>query len=205
MTNLIWFQANFQWQIDLKNPILNQWRWVISWSDCTVWEPALSEEEAVFVKSTTVCQPLRARDIILAKLHTLPAESVSPKSFQLRWNKLPEMEISFSCLLKQCQNRFPYQVGGRELCVHKELLQHSHICTESVLKSVKTKYWIYHIYQNTLWQESSIYPKNIILKISIFTKFTFSKSHFSQNSHFQSLIFYKNSHFLNIKFLVIYG
>ena len=50
------------------------------YSVCT----ALSEEEAVFVKSTTVCQPLRARDIILAKLHTLPAESVSPKSFQLR-------------------------------------------------------------------------------------------------------------------------
>ena len=30
-----------------------------------------------------------------------------------------------------------------------------------------------------------------ILKISFFPKFTFSKSHFSQNSHFQSLIFHK--------------
>ena len=29
-----------------------------------------------------------------------------------------------------------------------------------------------------------------------FTKFTISKSHFSQNSHFQSLIFSQNSHFL---------
>ena len=33
--------------------------------------------------------------------------------------------------------------------------------------------------------------QNCTLKISFFTKFTFSKSHFSQNSHFQKLIFHK--------------
>ena len=42
---------------------------------------------------------------------------------------------------------------------------------------------------NTLGQKSLIYPKIHILKISFFTKFTISKSHFSQNSHFQSVIF----------------
>ena len=36
-----------------------------------------------------------------------------------------------------------------------------------------------------------IFSKNYILNISIFTKFTISKSHFPQNSHFQSLIFHK--------------
>ena len=56
---------------------------------------------------------------------------------------------------------------------------------------------------STLGQKSSIYAKIHILKISFFTKFTFSKSHFfhkihilkisifSQNSHFRSLIFHK--------------
>ena len=73
--------------------------------------------------------------------------------------------------------------------------------------------------KNTLGQNPSIYPK---IHISLFTKFTFLKSHFSQNSHFQYFIFHKihnfkitffskftiskshfshNSHFLNIKFL----
>ena len=54
-------------------------------------------------------------------------------------------------------------------------------------------------------KKSTFYPKIHTLKIPIFTKFTFLKSHFSQNSHFQSLIFHKNSHFSNIKFLVISG
>ena len=36
----------------------------------------------------------------------------------------------------------------------------------------------------TLGQKSTFFPKNLILKIPIFTKFTFLKSHFSQNSHF---------------------
>jgi len=40
-------------------------------------------------------------------------------------------------------------------------------------------------------QKSSIYPKIHNFKISFFTKFTFSKAHFWQNSHFQSLIFDK--------------
>ena len=78
----------------------------------------------------------------------------------------------------------------------------------------------------TVGQKSSIYPKIHNLEITIFTKFTFWKSHFSQNSQFQSLIFHKihnlkitfskkfaiwkspfsqNSHFSNIKFLVISG
>ena len=35
------------------------------------------------------------------------------------------------------------------------------------------------------------YTKIHILNIVIFTKFTFSKSHFSQNSHFENLIFDK--------------
>ena len=43
----------------------------------------------------------------------------------------------------------------------------------------------------TLGQKSSIYPKIRILKISLFTKFTISGSHFTQNSHFQNLIFHK--------------
>ena len=38
--------------------------------------------------------------------------------------------------------------------------------------------------QDTLGQKSIFYPKIHILKIPIFTKFTFLKSHFSQNSHF---------------------
>ena len=41
-----------------------------------------------------------------------------------------------------------------------------------------------HAHQNTLGQKSTFYPKIHILKIPIFTKFTFLKSHFSQNSHF---------------------
>ena len=44
---------------------------------------------------------------------------------------------------------------------------------------------------STLGQKSSIYQEMNILKILLFTKFTISKSHFSQNSHFQSLIFHK--------------
>ena len=43
----------------------------------------------------------------------------------------------------------------------------------------------------TLGQKSSIYPKIHILKYHFLTKFAFSKSHFSQNSHFQNLIFHK--------------
>ena len=43
----------------------------------------------------------------------------------------------------------------------------------------------------TLGQKSSIYPNIHILKISLFTKFTISESHFSQNSHFQYLNFHK--------------
>ena len=46
-------------------------------------------------------------------------------------------------------------------------------------------------YIHTLGQKSSIYPKIHILKTSFFTKFTFSKSHYSQNSQFQSLICHK--------------
>ena len=38
-----------------------------------------------------------------------------------------------------------------------------------------------YIEVSTLGQKSSIFPKIHILKISLFTKFTFSKSHFSQN------------------------
>ena len=40
-------------------------------------------------------------------------------------------------------------------------------------------------------EESSIHPKIAILRILFFTKFTFSQSHFSQNSHFYNLIFHK--------------
>ena len=54
-------------------------------------------------------------------------------------------------------------------------------------------------YRFTLWQKSSVYPKIHILKISLFTKFTISKPHFSQNSPFQNLIFHK-IHILKISF-----
>ena len=37
----------------------------------------------------------------------------------------------------------------------------------------------------------TFYPKCHILKIPFLTKFTFSKFHFSQNSHFQNSIFHK--------------
>ena len=47
--------------------------------------------------------------------------------------------------------------------------------------------------------KSSIYPKIHILKMSFFTKFTFSNSHFYQNSHFQILIFDK-IHIFKISF-----
>ena len=78
----------------------------------------------------------------------------------------------------------------------------------------------------TLRQKSTIYPKIHIVKFSLFTKFTFSKSHYSQNSHFQNIIFHKihsfkisffikftfskshfsqKSHFSNIKLFVISG
>ena len=43
----------------------------------------------------------------------------------------------------------------------------------------------------TLGQKSIFCPKIHILKISVLTKFTFLKSHLSQNSQFQSLIFDK--------------
>ena len=42
-----------------------------------------------------------------------------------------------------------------------------------------------------LGANSSFYPKNHMLKFSIFPKFTMSKSHFSQNSHFQNFVFHK--------------
>ena len=48
---------------------------------------------------------------------------------------------------------------------------------------------------STLGQKSSNHPKIHIFKISLFPKFTFLKSHFSQNSHFQSLIFHKIHNF----------
>ena len=51
----------------------------------------------------------------------------------------------------------------------------------------------------TLEQKSSIYPKIHIFKVSFLTKFTFSKSHFSKNSHFQSVIFDK-IHIFKISF-----
>jgi len=37
-----------------------------------------------------------------------------------------------------------------------------------------------------LGQKSPFYPKIYTLKIAIFTKFTFLKSQFSQNSHFRN-------------------
>ena len=42
----------------------------------------------------------------------------------------------------------------------------------------------------------NFYPKIHIFKISFFAKFTFSKSHFSQNSHFQNLILRKIHNFI---------
>ena len=54
-------------------------------------------------------------------------------------------------------------------------------------------------HRSTLGQKSSFHPKIHILKISLFTKFTFSKSHLSQNSHSQSLIFHK-IHILKVSF-----
>ena len=47
----------------------------------------------------------------------------------------------------------------------------------------------------TLRQKSSIYPKFHILKISIFSKFTYLKSYFSQKSIFQNLNFHKIRNF----------
>ena len=68
-------------------------------------------------------------------------------------------------------------------------------------------FWFMDSFRNTVrnshWgKKSSIYPKNQILTFSFLTKFTISKSHFSQksqflkpycshNSQFQSLIFHK--------------
>ena len=75
---------------------------------------------------------------------------------------------------------------------------------------------ILNLSKNSLF-ENLTFHKIHILKILLFTKFTISKSHFSQNSqfqnvffspksHFQSLfLFLQNSHFSNIKFLIIYG
>ena len=51
----------------------------------------------------------------------------------------------------------------------------------------------------TLGQISTFYPKIHTLKIPIFTKFTFQKSHFSQNSPFWNLILHK-IHIFEISF-----
>ena len=48
-----------------------------------------------------------------------------------------------------------------------------------------------YVFYNTHWGKNPIYPKIHILKTSFLTKFTTSKSHFSQNSPFQSVIFPK--------------
>ena len=48
-------------------------------------------------------------------------------------------------------------------------------------------------------KDSSICPKIDFLNVSLFTKFPISKSPFSQNSHFQSLIFHK-IHILKVSF-----
>ena len=67
---------------------------------------------------------------------------------------------------------------------------------------------------NMLGQKSAIYPNIHILKISFlkkknhtfkvpfFTEFTLSKSHFSQNSHFASLIFHSHFSYIFSRFLL---
>ena len=61
--------------------------------------------------------------------------------------------------------------------------------TTTIISSRRMKGRIWPIFSGrTLGQKSTIYPKNHkihFLKIWLFTKFTFSKSHFSQNSHFK--------------------
>ena len=73
-------------------------------------------------------------------------------------------------------------------------LRFVHLLTSPCLS---IKYWTFSMEKNfflTLGQKSRFYPKIQILKILIFTKFTFLKSHFTQNSQFS-----------NIKFFVISG
>ena len=73
------------------------------------------------------------------------------------------------------------------------------------LTSIETRVWCqkdsggvrstYCINCCTLGQKSSIHPKIHILKVAFLTKFTISKPHFSQNSHFQNRIFDKIHNF----------
>ena len=65
--------------------------------------------------------------------------------------------------------------------------------------------WNFQKSNNKLGQKSTFYPKIHLLKIPIFTKFTFLKSHFSQNSHYEYLIFHKIHTFLDIKIMGISG
>ena len=51
------------------------------------------------------------------------------------------------------------------------------------IRSLEISYLIISRYYE---QKLIIYPKIHILRISIFTKFTFGKTHFSQNSHFEN-------------------
>ena len=76
------------------------------------------------------------------------------------------------------------------------------VCCRTVCNQCHTGAKILYLSKNPHFHEIHIF------KISFFTKFTISKSHFSQNSHFQSLIFHKihisyfsqNSRFSNIDF-----
>ena len=54
-----------------------------------------------------------------------------------------------------------------------------------------------------LGQKSKIYPKIHLFEISFFAKFTFLKSHFSQNSHFWNFIFHK-IHIFEITFFTFF-
>ena len=104
-----------------------------------------------------------------------------------------------------CKRRCLYQkYNVNDLCNCFCYFRHAHIHGQEVRKQSMTfqtmvkillKYYFKGFFCFldrcffTLGQKSSIYPKIHILKISFFTKFTISKSHFSQNSHFVNLIF----------------
>ena len=63
-------------------------------------------------------------------------------------------------------------------------------CLKVKSKVLHTRAKILNLSKNSPF-EISLFDKIRIFRVSFFTKFTFWKSHFSQNSHFQSLICHK--------------
>ena len=127
--------------------------------------------------------------------------AITPKGPNVLQSSMKDHIVNMEQDIRQLQKA--QQKLQQELFAHqeekkrheKELRTADHTCREASEKVTAL---------GELKQKSTVFPNNHIFKISIFTKFTFSKSYISQNSHFQSLIFTKFTffkHFISRQFM----